>query len=179
MPGRPLFLFLSASLLAGCAAGPDYAPPGVAVSPRFLAQDGVESRQVQGKAALQSWWAGFEDPLLSRVVTVALQQNLDIAQAAARVAQSRASLRQADAALLPSAEVRGQAAKVYQSVETARGELGVHLVSDGGTRPYRAHFRDPSFVNLQMLRDMSIGGYVADLIQNLGMLDPILGGIDR
>ena len=37
----------------------------------------------------------------------------------------------------------------------------------------------PSFVNLQMLRDMSVGGYVADLIQNLGMLDPILGGVDR
>ena len=123
MPGRPLSLFLSASLLAGCAAGPDYAPPGVAVSPRFLAQDGVESRQVQGKAALQSWWAAFEDPLLTRVVTVALQQNLDIAQAAARVAQSRASLRQADAALLPSAEVRGQAAKVYQSVETPLGQV--------------------------------------------------------
>ena len=43
----------------------------------------------------------------------------------------------------------------------------------------RVHFRDPSFVNLQSLRDMCIGGYVADLIQNLAMLDPILGGIDR
>ena len=46
-------------------------------------------------------------------------------------------------------------------------------------RPAWVHFRDPSFVNLQSLREMSIGGYVADLIQNLGMLDPILGGVDR
>ena len=45
--------------------------------------------------------------------------------------------------------------------------------------PCRVHFRDPSFVNIQALRDMSVGGYVADLIQNLAMLDPILGGIDR
>jgi NADH:ubiquinone oxidoreductase subunit D len=41
------------------------------------------------------------------------------------------------------------------------------------------HFRDPSFVNLQALRDMCIDEYVADMIQNLAMLDPILGGIDR
>jgi NADH-quinone oxidoreductase subunit D len=39
--------------------------------------------------------------------------------------------------------------------------------------------RDPSFVNLQALRDMAVGEYVADLIQTLAMLDPILGGIDR
>ena len=37
------------------------------------------------------------------------------------------------------------------------------------------HFRDPSFVNLQALRDMCVGGYIADMIQNLAMLDPILG----
>ena len=41
------------------------------------------------------------------------------------------------------------------------------------------HFRDPSFVNLQTLRDMCVGGYIADMIQNLAMLDPILGGMDR
>jgi NADH-quinone oxidoreductase subunit D len=41
------------------------------------------------------------------------------------------------------------------------------------------HIRDPSFANLQALREMCVGGYIADLIQNLAMLDPILGGIDR
>ena len=51
--------------------------------------------------------------------------------------------------------------------------------SDGSAKPARVHIRDPSFVNLQRLRDMCIGGLIADLIQNLAMLDPILGGVDR
>jgi NADH-quinone oxidoreductase subunit D len=69
--------------------------------------------------------------------------------------------------------------EVYYPTESPRGELGCFVVADGSSRPARVHFRDPSFVNLQALRDMSVGGYVADLIQNLAMLDPILGGIDR
>jgi NADH-quinone oxidoreductase subunit D len=69
--------------------------------------------------------------------------------------------------------------EVYNAVESPRGELGCLVVADGSSRPARVHFRDPSFVNLQMFRDMSIGGYIADMIQNLAMLDPILGGVDR
>lgn len=120
---RPLVLFLSVSILAGCAVGPDYRAPEAAVSPRFLGHDGVAHRQVQSKAELQAWWAGFDDPQLTRFVSAALEQNLDIAQAAARVAQSRASLRQADAALFPSANVSALGAKAYQSVETPLGQV--------------------------------------------------------
>jgi NADH-quinone oxidoreductase subunit D len=69
--------------------------------------------------------------------------------------------------------------EVYHPIESPRGELGCYVLADGSAKPARVHFRDPSFVNLQMLPDMCIGGYVADLIQNLAMLDPILGGIDR
>jgi NADH-quinone oxidoreductase subunit D len=69
--------------------------------------------------------------------------------------------------------------EVYNAIESPRGELGCFVVADGSAKPVRVHFRDPSFVNLQALRDMSIGEYVADLIQTLAMLDPILGGIDR
>jgi NADH-quinone oxidoreductase subunit D len=69
--------------------------------------------------------------------------------------------------------------EAYYAVESPRGELGCFLVADGSAKPARVHIRDPSFVNLQALRDMCIGGYIADLIQNLAMLDPILGGIDR
>jgi NADH-quinone oxidoreductase subunit D len=69
--------------------------------------------------------------------------------------------------------------EVYYAVESPRGELGCFVVADGSAKPVRVHFRDPSFVNLQVLRDQCVGGYVADLIQNLAMLDPILGGIDR
>ena len=69
--------------------------------------------------------------------------------------------------------------EIYYPIEGPRGELGCYLLADGSAKPARVHFRDPSFVNLQMLKDMSVGGYIADLIQNLGMLDPILGGVDR
>jgi NADH-quinone oxidoreductase subunit D len=69
--------------------------------------------------------------------------------------------------------------EAYHPVESPRGELGCFVLADGSARPARVHIRDPSFVNLQVLRDMSVDGYIADLIQNLAMLDPILGGIDR
>jgi NADH-quinone oxidoreductase subunit D len=69
--------------------------------------------------------------------------------------------------------------EAYYPVEGPRGELGCFVVADGSAKPARVHIRDPSFVNLQALRDMCVGGYIADLIQNLAMLDPILGGIDR
>ncbi len=69
--------------------------------------------------------------------------------------------------------------EVYNPVESPRGELGCFVVADGSAKPARVHFREPSFVNLQSLRDMAVGEYVADLIQTLAMLDPILGGIDR
>ena len=74
---------------------------------------------------------------------------------------------------------RVEPGEVYYPIESPRGELGCFVVADGSAKPVRVHFRDPSFINLQALRDMSIGEYVADLIQTLAMLDPILGGIDR
>src|SRR6185295_17744694 len=120
---RTRLLLLSASLLAGCAVGPEYQSPNVSLTPRFLGQDGVERREIESKADLQAWWAAFDDPMLTRFVALALDQNLDIALAAARVAQARASLRLADAALLPSANVSAQGARTYQSVETPLGRV--------------------------------------------------------
>lgn len=69
--------------------------------------------------------------------------------------------------------------EVYFPIEGPRGELGCFVVADGSSKPARVHMRDPSFTNLQSLRDMCVDGYVADMIANLAMLDPILGGIDR
>jgi NADH-quinone oxidoreductase subunit D len=71
------------------------------------------------------------------------------------------------------------AGQVYTAVESPRGELGCHMVSDGGTRPYRVHLRDPSFTNLQAVSAMCEGGLVADVIAAVASLDPILGGVDR
>ncbi len=69
--------------------------------------------------------------------------------------------------------------QVYVPVESAKGELGCHLVSDGGTRPYRAHFRDPSFNNLQAVALMCEGGQVGDVIVAVASIDPVMGGVDR
>ena len=74
---------------------------------------------------------------------------------------------------------RVPAGQAFQSVEHPRGELGVHLVSDGGTKPYRAHFRDPSFNNLQAVSMMCEGGQVADVVVAVASIDPVLGGVDR
>ncbi len=71
------------------------------------------------------------------------------------------------------------AGEAYAAVESPRGELGATSVSDGGTSPYRCHVRDPSFVNLQALRVMAMGGLVADLIASIASVDPIMGGVDR
>ncbi|MGW5240861.1 NADH-quinone oxidoreductase subunit D [Monashia sp. NPDC004114] len=69
--------------------------------------------------------------------------------------------------------------QAYQAVESPKGELGCHLVSDGGTRPYRAHFRDPSFNNLQAVAAVCEGGQLADVIVAVASIDPVMGGVDR
>ncbi|MEU6274467.1 NADH-quinone oxidoreductase subunit D [Streptomyces populi] len=69
--------------------------------------------------------------------------------------------------------------QAYAAVESPKGELGVHVVSDGGTRPYRVHFRDPSFTNLQAMAAMCEGGQVADVIVAVASIDPVMGGVDR
>ena len=71
------------------------------------------------------------------------------------------------------------AGEVYSAVESPRGELGCYLVSDGGPKPRRCHMRDPSFVNLQALRPMCRGSYLADLIVMIGSMDNVMGGVDR
>ncbi|TQS44917.1 NADH-quinone oxidoreductase subunit D [Cryptosporangium phraense] len=74
---------------------------------------------------------------------------------------------------------RVPAGQVYTAVESPRGELGFHVVSDGGTRPYRVHVREPSFVNLQAFPAMVEGAPIADAIASGASLDPVMGGVDR
>jgi NADH-quinone oxidoreductase subunit D len=71
------------------------------------------------------------------------------------------------------------AGQVYVPIESPRGELGYHVVSDGGTRPMRVHVREPSFVNLQAMPAMCEGGMVADVIASVASIDPVMGGCDR
>jgi len=74
---------------------------------------------------------------------------------------------------------RVPAGQVYAAVESPRGELGAHIISDGGTRPYRVHFREPSFNNLQSTAAMCEGSLVADVIAAVASIDPVMGGVDR
>ncbi|MDP9183232.1 MAG: NADH-quinone oxidoreductase subunit D [Actinomycetota bacterium] len=74
---------------------------------------------------------------------------------------------------------RVPAGQVYATIESPRGELGVHAVSDGGTRPFRVHVREPSFVNLQSASAMCEGALIADAIAAVASIDPVMGGVDR
>jgi NADH-quinone oxidoreductase subunit D len=69
--------------------------------------------------------------------------------------------------------------QAYVPVESPRGELGAHVVSDGGTRPYRVHLRDPSFVNLQSVPALTEGGMISDVVASVASVDPVMGGVDR
>jgi NodT family efflux transporter outer membrane factor (OMF) lipoprotein len=123
LPKRTLAMFIVASLSAGCAVGPDYIRPDTPLPERYLGQAAVDQRHATASADLIAWWTGFGDPQLTRFVTLALEQNLDLSQAAARVAQARAGLGAANAALWPSGNISGQAARAYQSVETPLGQV--------------------------------------------------------
>jgi NADH-quinone oxidoreductase subunit D/NADH-quinone oxidoreductase subunit C/D len=67
----------------------------------------------------------------------------------------------------------------YSRVETARGELGVYIVSEGGTTPYRIKFRSPGFSNLSALEHMVKGSKIGDLMATMGTLDLVIPDIDR
>lgn len=120
---QPLALLVSVSLIAGCAVGPDYQRPDAPLSSGYMGQAAVEQRPGTPQASLVAWWEGFGDPQLADFVSKALAQNLDLAQAAARVTQARAGLGAANAALLPSGNISGQAARSYQSIETPLGQV--------------------------------------------------------
>jgi NADH-quinone oxidoreductase subunit D len=69
--------------------------------------------------------------------------------------------------------------EVYVPIESPRGELGCYLVSNGGPRPWRVHFRAPSFVALQATALFMRDTLVADMIAILASLDPVMGEVDR
>ena len=69
--------------------------------------------------------------------------------------------------------------EIYYPIEGPRGELGCFVRADGSAKPARVHMREPSFAMMPALAEMARDGYIADLIASLGMLDPIIGGVDR
>jgi NADH-quinone oxidoreductase subunit D len=85
---------------------------------------------------------------------------------------SRKPIKNPKATKLPKGEA-------YAAVESPRGELGFHIVSDGGPKPYRLKINAPSFKNLQIVPHILPGGLVADVVATLGSIDPVLGDVDR
>jgi NADH-quinone oxidoreductase subunit D len=75
--------------------------------------------------------------------------------------------------------IRVPTGEYYHSIEGPKGELGIYLVADGSTKPVRLRIRPPSLINLQALRQMSVGHLVADVVAIIGTLDIVLGEIDR
>lgn len=123
---RHALMTLVATLSAGCAVGPDYVRP-VPAMPGTYQGDSGQARQSPGTALadadLAAWWPAFGDPQLTHFVTLALEQNGELAQASARVLQARAGLQAAGAALAPAVGVAAQASRAYQSVETPLGQV--------------------------------------------------------
>jgi NADH-quinone oxidoreductase subunit D len=68
---------------------------------------------------------------------------------------------------------------VYQAIEGPRGELGYYIVSNGDNRPWRVRTRPPSMYNLQVLKRIAVGEYIADMVVMIGSLDPVFGEVDR
>lgn len=112
--------------LSACAVGPDYHRPELVQPTHFLGTPAAEQRAAnaaQATPVASPWWTGFGDATLTTLVDTALAQNLDIAQAVARVSQARAALGAAGAALLPSGSVSAQATTSRQSLQTPVGRL--------------------------------------------------------
>ena len=74
---------------------------------------------------------------------------------------------------------RVPAGQAYVPIESPKGEIACHVVSDGGTKPFRVHMRDPGFNHLQSVPIQCEGGMLADIVVAIGSLDPVMGGVDR
>lgn len=132
-------LLASVLVCAACTTGPDYQRPQIVSPDRFMGEPAFVAREAAKTAELVAWWRSFDDPLLAELVEEALRDNLDVAQAVARVTQARAGLRAANAALLPSAQVTANGAYVSQSLETPTGRaLGNAPGFQRGTELYDA-----------------------------------------
>ena len=116
-----LVLTLTALLAPGCSIGPRYKQPLVNLQPYHNAP-AIESRTpALPTPSLDSWWAGFNDPELTRIIQRALSQNLDLAASLARVEQARAAAQEAGASRTPNFDLEGSSTSSRQSIETPIG----------------------------------------------------------
>lgn len=124
MPSKRLTLILmSAGILSSCAVGPEYKKPEMSLPESFMGQSQVLNRQANTEVDIAKWWESFGDPQLTRFISIALDQNLDIAQAKARITQASSGLSVAKSALLPSGNINSQVTRNHQSLESPLGQL--------------------------------------------------------
>src|SRR6267142_1856223 len=81
--------------------------------------------------------------------------------------------------MLVTEGIKGPVGEVYHAIEAPKGELGFYIRSEGDKSPYRLHIRSPSFINLQAIETMAVGGLLSDLIAVVASLDPVMGEVDR
>lgn len=125
--GRGLAALAAAAMaasLAACAVGPDYHVPPADLPAKYAHAADLKAHEAAPEApALDSWWKGFDDPDLARIIERALAQNLDLAASVARVDQARAAANFAGAALLPEGSLSASVARQRQSLESPLGKL--------------------------------------------------------
>jgi NodT family efflux transporter outer membrane factor (OMF) lipoprotein len=111
--------------LAGCTVGPDYQKPADTLSATYQNQTLLQQRVGDTPApALDTWWSGFNDAELNRIIQRVLDQNLDLAKSFARVEQARAVAQQAGAIRLPQGSLDARAVRQRQSTESSQGQIG-------------------------------------------------------
>ena len=79
----------------------------------------------------------------------------------------------------PKGIIKLPVGEYYQRVETARGELGVYIISDGGAKPYRMKYRTPSYSNLGAVKPITVGQKIGDLMASMATVDLVIPDIDR
>src|SRR5215468_12694478 len=116
-------LAVVALLLVGCSVGPRYKGTTTKIEP-FHSAPSLEARKAPLPApALDTWWEGFRDPELTRIVQRAIDQNLDLAAALTRVEQARAAAKEAGARLKPAGALTAQSTSLRQSLESSIGRV--------------------------------------------------------
>ena len=129
-------LLLASSIAACTVVGPDYKAPETTLEP-LHSEASVEARDAAAPApALDSWWAGFNDPVLTKIVERTLAQNLDLEESVARVRQARGAAKEAGSRLYPQGSLDSSLTALHQSTKSEIGGAANALGDDRDTSDY-------------------------------------------
>ncbi|MDR0476873.1 MAG: efflux transporter outer membrane subunit [Desulfobulbaceae bacterium] len=123
-------IFACLAALAGCAVGPDYVKPKVALNPLHNAEAVASRPSVAKEPPLDQWWMGFGDPHLTKIIERVFKQNLDIRASLERVAQARAVAKAAGAKLLPTLDANAQVMRERMSLDNPLAIIATSAIPD-------------------------------------------------